>query len=217
MVAVQKQVPARSPSATSCSGPVTGVDPARNQIEVIGQTVQLSPPTRAGGGDAEQLAVAAAFPLHSVVKVSGMRRGDGVVVASRVSPAEPRAPAQVMGPVTKLDSGIVWVAGTAVRTDNRASISIGDELQVIGRWDGGAIVAVQSNRFHVFRLRAASHGWTSKDSRARRLQSNCGLGPLLLSCRRRRLKQCRDCPLRMCASAFKPSCRLVTWSFSVSI
>jgi hypothetical protein len=123
------------------SGPVTHVDPARNEIEVIGQTVRLSPATRAGGDEEEQPAVATAFPLHSVVQVSGMRRGDGVVVASRVSRVEAHGLAQVVGPVTKLDSGIVWVAGTAVRTENRTPISIGDEVQVVGYWDGSAIVA----------------------------------------------------------------------------
>jgi hypothetical protein len=123
------------------SGPITRIDAQRNAIEVIGQPVQLSPATRAGDIDGEYSAVATAFRLNSYVQVSGMRRADGVVMASRVTGSEARELVQLTGAVTRLESGTLTIAGTRVRTDDRVQPSIGDEVRVIGRWDGSAILA----------------------------------------------------------------------------
>jgi hypothetical protein len=123
------------------SGPVTGIDAQRNAIEVIGQPVQLSPATRAGDGGGDYSAVATAFPLNSYVQVSGMRRGDGIVMASRVTSSAAREVVQLAGTVTRLEPGTLSIAGTQVRTDDRVQLSIGDEVRVIGGWDGSAILA----------------------------------------------------------------------------
>ena len=123
------------------SGPVTHVDAERSEIDVVGQTVQLSPATRAGGSDGEYSAVATAFPVNSFVQVSGLRRSDGVVVASRVAGGTASDVVQLSGPVTKLDSGALAIAGTPLRIEDRAQPSVGDEVHVIGRWDGSAVVA----------------------------------------------------------------------------
>ncbi len=121
------------------SGPVTRVDALHNEIDVVGQTVSLSPLTRAADG--ESAAVATAFPLQSYVQISGMRREDGIVVASRASRIEPRELAHVVGPVTNLDAGMLWIAGTAVRLETPVSVAIGDEVHVAGHWDGTALAA----------------------------------------------------------------------------
>ena len=123
------------------SGPVTRVDAERSEIDVVGQTVQLSPATRAGGSNGEYSAVATAFPVNSFVQVSGLRRSDGVVVASRVAGGTASDVVQLSGPVTKLDSGALAIAGTPLRIEDRAQPSVGDEVHVIGRWDGSAVVA----------------------------------------------------------------------------
>ena len=123
------------------SGPVTRVDAERSEIDVVGQTVRLTPATRAGGGDGDYSAVPTAFPVNSFVQVSGLRRGDGVVVASRVSGGAASDVVQVSGPVTTLDSGAPAIAGTQLRIEGRAQLPVGDEVHVIGRWDGNAVVA----------------------------------------------------------------------------
>jgi Domain of unknown function (DUF5666) len=123
------------------SGPVTSVDAPRNAIEVVGQTVQLSPATRAGGTDQEYSAVAAAFPLNSYVQVSGLRRSDGVVVASRVTSTETRDVVQLTGAVSTLDSGSLAIAGTPVQIADRIRPSVGEEVHIVGRWNGSAIIA----------------------------------------------------------------------------
>jgi len=123
------------------SGPVTRVDAERSEIDVIGQTVRLSPATRAGGGDGEYSSVATTFPVNSFVQVSGLRKRDGVIVASRVTGGAASDIVQLSGPVTKLDSGALAIAGTQLRIDDGAHLSVSDEVHVIGRWDGSAVVA----------------------------------------------------------------------------
>src|SRR5262249_41792311 len=119
------------------SGPVTRVDVAGGEIDVVGQTVRLSSVTRSGDG----VAVASAFPLDAYVEVSGMRRADGVVVASRGSRVEPRDLVELVGPVAKVDGDMLWITGTAVRSEGPPAIPVGDEVRVAGHWDGNAIVA----------------------------------------------------------------------------
>jgi hypothetical protein len=79
--------------------------------------------------------------LNSYVQVSGMRRGDGVVIASRITSGEAREVVQLTGAVTRLEPGTLTVAGTQVRTDDGVQRSVGDEVRVSGRWDGSAILA----------------------------------------------------------------------------
>src|SRR5262249_28443063 len=49
--------------------------------------------------------------------------------------------AQLVGPVAKVDPGILQVGGTTVRSDSHPTVSVGDEVRVVGRWDGSAVVA----------------------------------------------------------------------------
>jgi len=123
------------------SGPVTRVDTEHNEIEVIGQTVQLSPITRASGADQEYAAVAAAYPLHAFVQVSGMRRGDGVVVASRVVRSDASEMVQLAGPITQSDASALTIAGTRINFESTAPPGVGAEVRVVGRWDGSAVIA----------------------------------------------------------------------------
>ncbi len=122
------------------SGPVTAVDAARNRIQVMGQTVQLSPMTRGGSG-AEQFAAAADFPQSTFVKISGMRRGDGLIAASRVVRGGASETAELNGAVTARAAGRLAVAGTPVRLEREESIAVGDQVRVAGRWNGDTLVA----------------------------------------------------------------------------
>jgi len=125
------------------SGPITRVEADRNEIEVVGQTVQLLPTTRAGANG--EVAVAAALPLDSFVQVSGMRRADAVIVASRISGADAGNVSRLTGPLTRSDDGGLTIAGTPVQAPDSLSIPLGDEVRAIGQWDGSAMI-VQSLR-----------------------------------------------------------------------
>jgi hypothetical protein len=122
------------------AGPVTGAAPERNEIEVMGQTVRLSPTTRFGVADEEQAASASDFALGSVVAVSGSRQPDGAIAASRVSRTD-GALARVAGPVASVEPGQMSVGGTPVSIERGAEPSVGGDVRVAGRWEGGRLIA----------------------------------------------------------------------------
>src|SRR5207247_2285127 len=91
-------------------GPIASIDLARSQMEVLGQTVAFEAATRANNGGAEDTTVAAAgFAGASQVRISGLRRADGSIVASRIDSA---------------GSGEILLGGTVSRSEPGA-IEIG--------------------------------------------------------------------------------------------
>lgn len=115
------------------AGPVTRADVERGEIAVVGQIVLLPPAPQPDG--------AGAFRLDTWVEVSGMRRGDGVVVASRVAPATPRDVVQLSGPLRAAGAGSLAIAGTTVEVAGESRPAPGDEVRVVGQWTGGAVRA----------------------------------------------------------------------------
>lgn len=110
-------------------GPVTGADAERGVLAVAGQTVELA------GGDV------AAHPIGSVVRVSGMRRADGVVVASRVTSGSADERVRITGPLAVAD-GRLTVGGTPLATVGQAArLQVGEEVRVVGTWRDGAVRA----------------------------------------------------------------------------
>ena len=117
------------------SGPVQRIDPEHNQIEVLGQTVQLSESTRGDDGAASL----AAFTPQSFVHVSGLRRGDGTIVASQVAVVDPSKLVHLNGRVTEVSPDALTVAGVPVRLTAAQLPHVGDEVRVTGEWDGASI------------------------------------------------------------------------------
>jgi len=122
------------------TGPVTAVATERGELEVVGQSVRLSAATRAGDGASEWTAVATDFPIGTAVRVSGMRQADGVIAASRVT-SSPDQVARIEGAVGLDDAGRVTVAGTPLRVADDAVLAPGEEVRVVGSWDGTRLVA----------------------------------------------------------------------------
>lgn len=122
-------------------GPVTRVDADHHTIEVVGQVVRLSSTTRGLAGDTEYAVRATDFPLDRVVQVSGLRGLDGTIIASRVSPSDTVDVTRLTGPITDLQAERLAIAGTTVRFEVPPPAAIGDEVSVVGRWDGEQITA----------------------------------------------------------------------------
>ena len=116
------------------SGPVAAIDPVARTITVLNQIVQLP----ASAGDET---TGAAFSRDTFVQVSGMRRADGTVVASRIATIAPRAVVQLVGVFEWVASGDATVAGTPIASDGVPTAPTGEEVRVTGRWDGHRIVA----------------------------------------------------------------------------
>jgi len=123
------------------SGPVTRIDSERNVIEVVGQTVQLSPATRTEVGAADAAPAAGSFDVGSVVQVSGERRNDDTIVASRVTRGLAADAVRLSGPVTRSAPGSLVVAGVTVRAKHAPTLRVGEEVSVAGQWDGSGITA----------------------------------------------------------------------------
>ncbi len=120
------------------SGPITRVDVVHNEIDVIGQTVSLSATTRLDSGEAASIQ---SLPLNASVRISGLRRPDGVVIASHISRGGTADEALLNGPLSSLAAGSAEVGGIHVRTDTPPKASVGSEVRVAGHWDGTALVA----------------------------------------------------------------------------
>jgi hypothetical protein len=75
------------------------------------------------------------------VRVSGLRRGDGRIVASLVA-REQRDVARLAGPVARIEPGLLAIGATRVALASHAPApSVGEEVRITGRWDGEQLVA----------------------------------------------------------------------------
>jgi hypothetical protein len=119
-------------------GPVTAVDVERGRIRVLGQSVAVprdvlvSDPA---GGPPSPLA---SLEPGRFVDVSGLRRSDGVVVASRIGGVRDGAEVTVAGPATRVAPGTVYVSGLRVEVRADAApdaVGTGRPVRVRGRWN----------------------------------------------------------------------------------
>ena len=93
---------------SALSGPVTRVDREARRVWVMGQPVELSDD-----------GVVAALEPGDRAEISGQRRGDGVVVATRIDRSEPEAFASVVGVAESVSGNTAYVA------DLRAKVASG--------------------------------------------------------------------------------------------
>jgi hypothetical protein len=110
-------------------GPVDAIDPAQNQIEVMGQRVALAPQAR---GDLRILR------KGDSVAVSGMRNASGELVATRVSPASRGEPSRAVGDWRPSARGDGSVGGVPVALPRDRAIAISQRVRVEGRWNAEA-------------------------------------------------------------------------------
>jgi hypothetical protein len=117
-------------------GPVSGGEADGAILRVAGQGVALVPETQlpdASSGSGPDTLV-----LGTVVRVSGMRRQDGVVVASRITRGQADEEVQIIGPVDSDVSGLS-IAGTPLEIVGDVRLAVGEEVRVAGRWTGAAL------------------------------------------------------------------------------
>ena len=121
------------------AGPVEAIDRASARVRVMGQWVTVGDDTATGLTDRSD-------PLDGIfvgspLRVSGLRRGDGTVVASRIDPHPAGAPAQLRGIVTSAGRGSLAVEGVPVRGALPPGLQPGDTVVLSGRPDGNGLRA----------------------------------------------------------------------------
>jgi hypothetical protein len=118
-------------------GPVSGGEADGAILRVVGQGVALVPETQLP--DAASASGEDPLALGTVVRVSGMRRQDGVVVASRITRGQADEEVQIIGPVEASDAGGLSIAGTPLEIVGDVRLAVGEEMRVAGRWTGAAL------------------------------------------------------------------------------
>jgi len=119
------------------AGPIESVDPAGGNITVMGQRIALS----SGAATPEPLAK---LRPGQHIDVSGFRREDGTIVASRIDRSPPGASAFVRGRVTAIDSNGFRVNGLRVASPagaRPAGLRSGQEVAIAGRSGAGSLRA----------------------------------------------------------------------------
>ncbi|WP_342154739.1 DUF5666 domain-containing protein [Methylorubrum sp. SB2] len=147
--------------AVTCEvvGPVEAVAPGR--LTVLGQTVATA------GLASEQ-----GFAVGARVAVSGLRRGDGTIVASLIEP-RPDGPDRVAGPVRRGPDGVVRIGALAL--DGLKPGLSGRRVSVEGRADGAGFSVTTardlSRPFPAGLGRASVEGYVVPGERGLRLGS----------------------------------------------
>lgn len=116
------------------AGPIGRMDMARQQLQVMGQTVRVNQAV---------MQQVKSLPINANVRVSGHRLESGEVVATRVDVA-PTPSATTVGTVTEVASQRITVNGTKVNMSDvklRGQLNVGSEVSVSGDWSGNALNA----------------------------------------------------------------------------
>ena len=118
-------------------GPVDAINAASNQMRVMGQSVQITGQTVSGGSMSN---------LHAgdYVRVSGLRKQDGNIVAARIDRIPPQKEVSVTGPVNRVGGSDFSVSGLniAITADKMSKdIAVGREVRVTGPLQDGVLQA----------------------------------------------------------------------------
>ena len=115
------------------SGPITRVNAATREVQVMGQTVRADTTV---GADLSNLRVG------SMARVSGHRADNGDIIATRIDTGT-GAGTSVLGTVTRVEANALLVNGTRVQMGGRNTqgITTGSEVFVSGEWTGSALQA----------------------------------------------------------------------------
>lgn len=156
-------------------GPISALDAVAGQLQLLGQTVAV--------GDRRQLV---GLQPGDWVRVSGLRRAQGQIAATRVEAVAVQPLAQLTGVVEQDTDRLTRLSGVSVRIGaalRPAGMAPGRELTVAGHWDGQTlqaqrVVSDPTRQGIVGASRVVLEGYVHAAD-ARRI--DLGLGPLMLA------------------------------------
>ncbi len=122
------------------TGPITSIDHDNERLVVLGQTVRVN---LAGDGN-KQMAFAA-LKVGDMVRVSGLRLEDGMIVASRLDQTDEDGRVLLRGPVSSASADTVTIGGLTVDLSDAAladDVSAGERAFIAGRMLDDAFTAV---------------------------------------------------------------------------
>ena len=108
------------------TGPITDININRGELKVMGQKVSIASSQLKG------------LKVGQWLNVSGLRKGDGSVLASRLDLSQARGTAQAIGNLTQQGNKL-YLNGTKVKGLAKASLNSNTEVRLTGTWDGKAL------------------------------------------------------------------------------
>jgi hypothetical protein len=121
-------------------GQITAVDATNGKLTVLGQTVIAT--TQTLTSDPKNAQSTAAFNQGDYVKVSGLRKANGEIMASRIERSAPIAESNLIGPITSINGNTIEVYGLQIsHASTGIELSIGQEISVTGQMRGGILIA----------------------------------------------------------------------------
>ena len=118
------------------TGPITSIDHDNERLVVLGQTVRVNL-----AGDANQKMAFEALKVGDMVRVSGLRLEDGMIVASRLDQTDEDGRVLLRGPVSSASTSMVTIGGLTVNLTGTAladPLNAGDRAFIAGRMLGDA-------------------------------------------------------------------------------
>jgi hypothetical protein len=165
------------------AGPIESIDRASGTIRVLGQTVVvghdgMGQPGNLASGSIANLAVG------DTVKVSGLRRTDRTIVASRIDKAEPGKPVWLRGQVDKAEDGAFVLNGVRVvptAPDPALRPAAGEEVAlagvyVQGRFTPARVVRLPKTPFAGRPMRLSIEGYVGSRAGGGRFIGGLNLG-----------------------------------------
>lgn len=105
------------------SGPISSIDTAQRRIRVLGQTIQIGRRSVVTDGVRKVPVDINTLSNGQFVKISGLRRPNGTVMASRIEGATRTDPLRLVGRVSARNGSVVTIGGTTVNLRGPAAVS----------------------------------------------------------------------------------------------
>lgn len=116
------------------AGPIAELDAGSGKMLVLGQVVIVTSKTLTPDQQG-------ALRQGESVKVSGLRKQNGDIVASRIERIAPTDETSVVGPITGINGNTMNVYGLQVRVATVNGLSVGQEISAKGQLEGGILTA----------------------------------------------------------------------------
>lgn len=120
------------------AGLIAELDAASGKMLVLGQVVIVTSKTLKPDQQGT-------LKQGESVKVSGLRKQNGDIVASRIERIAQADESSVVGPITAINGNIINVYGLQVRVATVNGLSVGQEVSAIGQLEGGTLTAREIN------------------------------------------------------------------------
>ncbi len=130
------------------AGPIERIDPARRMAVVFGQRIEI-PEGVISAGNGSRVMKFSGLAVGDHIDVSGLRRADGVIAASRIDKTAPGETTVLRGRVTASGQTGFSVNGVRIETpvDSRPrTLASGQDVLIIGRAVGGRLRARRINQ-----------------------------------------------------------------------